>query len=73
MKLENEIEKIKQMVDQSQTVAVVGHRNPDGDSIGSCIAVCEWLESIGKSVSIFVDGEISSKFSYLKKFNQFNS
>ncbi|MBQ7973689.1 MAG: bifunctional oligoribonuclease/PAP phosphatase NrnA [Clostridia bacterium] len=72
MKLENEIEKIKQMVDQSQTVAVVGHRNPDGDSIGSCIAVCEWLESIGKSVSIFVDGEISSKFSYLKKFNQFN-
>ena len=72
MKLENQVEKIKQMVSQAKTVAVVGHRNPDGDCIGCCAAVAEWLESKGKSVSIFVDGDLSDKFSYIRKLDQFN-
>ena len=72
MKFEDQVEKIKQLVAQSKTIAVVGHRNPDGDCIGCCSAVAEWLESKGKSVSIFVDGDLSDKFSYIRKLSQFN-
>ena len=72
MKLENQIDKIKLLISKAQTVAVVGHHNPDGDCIGCCAAVAEWLESKGKTVSIFADGEISEKFSYIRKVPEFN-
>ena len=71
MKFENQVEKIKQMVNEAKTIALVGHRNPDGDCIGCCAAMAEWLESKGKVVSIFVDGELSEKFSYIRKLNMF--
>ncbi len=72
MKLETEVEKIKQLINQAQNIAVVGHHNPDGDCIGCCVAMSEWLESKGKQVSIFADGEISEKFFYMDKAREFN-
>lgn len=72
MELKTEVIKIKQLIDAAQNIAVVGHHNPDGDCIGSCAAMAEWLESIGKSVSIFADGEISEKFYYIDKAREFN-
>ena len=72
MKLETEVDKIKQMINHAQTIALVGHHNPDGDCIGCCIAMSEWLESKGKNVAIFADGEISDKFFYMPKAREFN-
>lgn len=72
MKFEDQVAKIKEFISQAKTIAVVGHYNPDGDCIGCCAAVAEYLESEGKDVSIFVDGEISDKFSYIRKLKNFN-
>lgn len=72
MKLETEIDQIKQFINKAQTIAVVGHHNPDGDCIGCCVAMAEWLESKGKTVSLFADGEISDKFDYMPKVREFN-
>lgn len=72
MKLEKAVDNIKQLINQAQTIAVVGHHNPDGDCIGCCVAMAEWLESKGKAVSIFADGEISEKFFYMPKAREFN-
>lgn len=72
MKLAMQAEKIQQLIKEAKTIAVVGHRNPDGDCIGCCIAIAEWLESKGKLVSLFTDGEISQKFYYLPKAREFN-
>lgn len=72
MKLDKEIDHIKQLISQAQTIALVGHRNPDGDCIGCCVAMAEWLESKGKQVAIFADGEISNKFNYMPKVREFN-
>lgn len=72
MKLATEIDQIKQMIDAAQNIAIVGHRNPDGDCIGCCVAVAEWLENKGKTVSMFADGEIPEKFFYLDKAREFN-
>lgn len=73
MILEKEALKIKQLLAGAQTIAVVGHCNPDGDSIGSCSAVGTWLENQGKDVAIFADGEISDKFDYIEKVQKFNT
>lgn len=72
MKLEKYIDKIKPLINGAKTIAVVGHHNPDGDSIGCCVAMAEWLESKGKAVSIFADGKISDKFDYMPKVSEFN-
>ena len=71
-KLTTEIDKIKSLINQAQSIAVVGHHNPDGDCIGCCVAMSEWLESKGKTVAIFADGDIPDKFSYMPKIQQFN-
>lgn len=72
MILQNEALKIKQLIDSAKTIAVAGHYNPDGDSIGSCCAVGAWLANQGKDVAIFADGQISDKFSYIQKVSEFN-
>lgn len=72
MKLETEVDKIKKLISQSKNIALVGHHNPDGDCIGCCIAMAEWLESKGKAISIFADGEIPEKFFYMPKAREFN-
>ena len=61
IKLETEIEQIKNLINGAKTIAVVGHHNPDGDCIGCCVAMAEWLEGKGKDVAIFADGDLSEK------------
>lgn len=72
MKLELQVEKIKKLINAAQTIAVAGHHNPDGDCIGCCITMAEWLESKGKMVSMFADGDIPEKFYYMPKAREFN-
>lgn len=72
MKLITEVEQIKQLISRAQNIAVVGHHNPDGDCIGCCVAMSEWLAGKGKNVSIFADGEIPEKFFYMAKAHEFN-
>ncbi len=72
MKLATEVDQIKKLIGDAQNIAVVGHHNPDGDCIGCCVAMSEWLESKGKTVSIFADGEIPEKFFYMNKVQAFN-
>ncbi|MBO4823560.1 MAG: bifunctional oligoribonuclease/PAP phosphatase NrnA [Clostridia bacterium] len=71
-KLQAEVENIKKLINQSQNIAVVGHQNPDGDCIGCCVAMSEWLVSKGKTISIFADGDIPEKFFYMPKAREFN-
>ncbi|MDR1917940.1 MAG: bifunctional oligoribonuclease/PAP phosphatase NrnA [Christensenellaceae bacterium] len=73
VELQKKINKIKDIVSGATTFAVVGHTHPDGDCIGCCVAVAEILTNAGKTVSVFADGRISEKFSYLPTTKQFNA
>lgn len=46
----NGLSKAKQVIRRAKTIAIAGHINPDGDSIGSTIALGLGLESLGKRV-----------------------
>lgn len=46
-------------------ILVTAHVSPDGDAIGSVIALCLWLTSLGKTVVPVIDDDIDDKFSFL--------
>lgn len=41
-------------------IALFAHTNPDGDSIGACIALKLILERLGKTAAVFCDSELSN-------------
>ena len=46
-------------------ILILCHRNPDGDTLGSGIALLRALKSMGKRARLSCDDKIPSKFSYL--------
>ncbi|MFI3267630.1 MAG: bifunctional oligoribonuclease/PAP phosphatase NrnA [Rikenellaceae bacterium] len=67
---ENAIEKInscaeqlRQLFSESDNIVILSHINPDGDSIGSSLALLSYLTTLGKNVNAIVPNEIPA---YLK-------
>ena len=56
-------EKIAEFIREAQTIAVVSHVNPDGDTIGSAAAMRLILLSLGKDVTLFCDGKVPDMLS----------
>lgn len=55
------IEQVAEILQKSQKVALFAHTNPDGDAIGSSIALCAALRDMGKICEIFCDSALSKK------------
>jgi phosphoesterase RecJ-like protein len=51
---EERIGALKEYLAQSERIMIIGHRSPDGDAIGSSMAMTLFLRSIGKEVSTWV-------------------
>lgn len=56
---------IIRLVSGSQRVLVCGHNDPDGDSLGTMLAVRRWLLSLGKTVTVIRSGAIPYKYMFL--------
>ena len=55
------IEQTAQLIKQCNSIALFAHTNPDGDTVGSCIALAHVLKQLGKTVQIFCDFPITGK------------
>ena len=64
-KLEEFIEILKKEISISEKIILTAHRDPDGDAIGSVLAMQEALQNIGKDVDIVLD-EMPKVFLELK-------
>lgn len=64
-------ETVAQCIREAQTIAVVSHVNPDGDTIGSATAMRLILQEMGKDVTLFCDGKIPDQLSFLPGHDQF--
>jgi phosphoesterase RecJ-like protein len=42
-----DIKELKSLLETSKKIVVIPHKNPDGDAIGSCVAINEVLKSLG--------------------------
>ena len=64
---------VAQILSNNQRIALFAHTNPDGDTVGSCVALCLALRKIGKTVSLFCDTEMTdtlTKFLQGESFSQ---
>ena len=55
--------KLMELAEAAGNIAIVGHVRPDGDCVGSCLAVCNYItEQYGRCIS----GDASGKIFLLK-------
>ena len=50
----DELELLKQLIDESQSIVITCHQSPDGDALGSSLALAAYLWSLGKETTIIV-------------------
>lgn len=56
--------KVKELIDDSNNIYIVGHVGPDGDAIGSSFALCLALRNMGKNAKVIMP-KYSDHFSFL--------
>lgn len=58
------------MARQAESIAVLGHVRPDGDCVGSCLAVWNYLteQDPGKKIQVYLE-KPAVRFAYLKGFD----
>ncbi len=64
--ISEKLQKLGELLDQHQTFLLMGHRDPDGDSIGSVLALRLLLLHKKKSVTILADTPYPDHFQFLK-------
>jgi phosphoesterase RecJ-like protein len=58
-------QKLSNEIDKSTTIGIVSHLNPDGDNIGSILALGTSLEKLGKTVTILESDFVPSDLLFL--------
>ena len=56
MNLED-INAVGNLLSKSQSIVIVPHKNPDGDAIGSTLALCHYLKNMGQDAHIIAPND----------------
>ena len=62
---ENTISKLKHQLHQETKVCIIGHKNPDGDALGSTLGLCLFLKEIGISPQVIMPNTFPKFLSWL--------
>ncbi|WP_204700106.1 DHH family phosphoesterase [Halanaerobacter jeridensis] len=65
MNKNNDLDSIINIIENNDRFLVTSHVNPDGDNIGSILALKIFLEQLGKKVEVVLDDEVPDCFSFL--------
>jgi len=60
----------KQLIESATKILVIQAENPDGDSLGSALALEEILSDLGKTVSLYCDVEIPKYLRYINGWDR---
>lgn len=50
-------EELKLFLEQPKNIVIIGHRNPDGDAVGSTLALCHYLSKKGHKPTVVMPNE----------------
>lgn len=56
---------VKTLLASPQKIVVVGHKNPDGDAIGSCLGLSHFLKQLGHEVSVIMPNDFPEFLKWL--------
>ncbi len=65
MILKEEVSKLNRIITANNSFIITTHHNPDGDALGSEIAMAEYLKSLGKNVNIINNSETPANYQFL--------
>ena len=54
----NDVKEIFNLIKNSHNICIAGHKAPDGDCIGSVMALYEFLKPLNKELTVCIDGSI---------------
>lgn len=60
--------RLLEAIKSHQTIGVFSHTRPDGDALGSQIALCIWLEALGKKVYAFNPDPFPPNLEWMQSF-----
>ncbi len=73
MKKHPQAQQIKTLLEQANKIAIFGHRNVDGDALGSCLWLGQLLENQWKDISYYTTEQPSSSFDFLDGTQKFKT
>ncbi len=56
------LSEIKSFIEENDNFAIIGHANPDGDCIGSCLGMWYMLSSMGKTAHVLINEDDVPRF-----------
>lgn len=65
-----QIQQIQLLLEKPKKIAIVGHRNPDGDAIGSCLALSQVLDKLGHTTTVLMPNAHPKYLRWLPNSNQ---
>lgn len=66
MKKQNTQEELAEAIRETASFAVIAHSRPDGDAIGSSLAMAAALRQLGKEVQVWNEDEVPDNYTFLE-------
>lgn len=63
----NEIKELKQLLSEKKEIIIITHKNPDGDAIGSSLALCGFLLKLGHQAKVIVPNDFPDFLKWVPK------
>lgn len=64
-----DLEEVAEKLEEADSVVITAHTNPDGDAIGSALAMMHAIEGMGKKTLVVIDDKLPRHLSCLPGFN----
>ena len=58
-------DRLNELILKGESIVILGHENPDGDSIGSTVAMYRYLSGLGKAACIVINSRPPRYFDFL--------
>ena len=68
-----QFEEIKEHIDRANSILIISHQKPDGDTLGAALGLSHFLDSLGKQHTCFCIHKVPQHFGYLPKIETFTS
>lgn len=68
MNVVDSLNDVKKQLEKADQIIITSHIHPDGDAIGSCLALTNVLEGLGKTVQVVIDDHVPEIYDILPGF-----
>lgn len=60
-----QLDAVKNVIEECRNFVILAHKNPDGDAVGSSMALCLYLKSLGKNAKVVLPNRFPEFLSWL--------